>query len=311
MLPDHEELTACACVLYQAGTRLIWALGRWENELQLEHPDKFQEMVDGLGRTHSDCIKMLVAATSLHTDGKPFAKHINEIVEILREAGAEVITPWSNGKPRIQAQLRTRWKLKNPLHSIHKRATKWRGALERQIHKHRIEVARKTASPPLNANNLTFFFASSSEAKLIARQIIRALRKSKEAKKWKILFWSDRGVFTQGESTLESLENIFRKCDFGIYLLTPDDKTVIRQKRSLTARGNVIFELGMGVARHGRRRSLIVHEKIYQISDLDGITKMQYEKAKTAKTPSSTEINRIVQEIVTAVHKQCIDSDKP
>lgn len=311
MLPDNEELTACACVLHKTGTRLIEALERWDKELQLKLPDRMQEMVDGLGRTHLDCKEMLTAAMAFRTDRK-LTKPVDDMVKILGEIGGAVIERWQKASklPSKCERLQTTWRSMNPLALLHKRVAKWQTVLERCIHQHRVNTSKQQSSPPLDPNRLTFFVASSSEAKATAKKLIKTIQKASVGKKWEVLFWNDPGVFVKGESTLESLEEILRKCDFGIYLLTADDRLVTRRKQTLTPRGNVVFELGMGVARHGRRRSLIIHEKVYQISDLHGISTVPFDKPKNATTPSAAEVERIIKEIVIAVNKEAARSNK-
>jgi predicted nucleotide-binding protein len=101
--------------------------------------------------------------------------------------------------------------------------------------------------------------------------------------RWTFVFWRDPNVFRPGDATLEGLEKVIRNSDFGIYVLTPDDKLVIRHRQKITARGNVIFELGIGIGRHRRERSFIVHDDVYTISDLSGITTIPYAALPASK----------------------------
>jgi hypothetical protein len=100
------------------------------------------------------------------------------------------------------------------------------------------------------------FIGSSSEALPIAQLVEKELSKHFDAKLWK------DHLFELGEDTLNSLL-IFMQCyDFAVLVVTDDDTSVVRKKRSGTPRDNVIYELGLFTGSLGRRRTFaVVSEK--------------------------------------------------
>lgn len=86
-----------------------------------------------------------------------------------------------------------------------------------------------------------------------------------------------QGVFGLSAGTLETLTNKVRDYDFGILVLTPDDLLVKRGQPQMSARDNVLFELGLFMGALGRRRTFIVAEETVALpSDLAGITPARY-----------------------------------
>ncbi|TOD26513.1 hypothetical protein CGJ69_23785, partial [Vibrio parahaemolyticus] len=55
-----------------------------------------------------------------------------------------------------------------------------------------------------------------------------------------ITVWS-QGVFTLSQTSLDSLVTELEASDFGIFVFTPDDETVIRGESTRTIRDNVLF----------------------------------------------------------------------
>jgi len=314
---ENEHDFVCACLLSKIEERLSDALERWANELKFKNVDQvdlMDLMVKGiLAKTLADSKCLLMAAGNMKAS-KPLIQLQMEMVGLLKRLGLAVIEPWNDASTAAASGNSTRllksWGNKNPLASVQAALLRWNVKLKKCRERHAQNADHQENSKPLRGKKLTFFVASSSEAEKTARKLIKAMRLKAGSDKWKIYFWKDRGVFVKGESTLESLESIFRKCDFGIYMLTADDKLVMRKKQKLTPRGNVVFELGMGVGVHGRRRSFIVHDDVYKISDLNGISTLEYKQSKTAKTPPADAIDEIVDELVLAVNKEVARSAK-
>lgn len=98
----------------------------------------------------------------------------------------------------------------------------------------------------------SIFIGSSTEALPIAKLVEKELSKHFDAKLWK------DHLFELGEDTLNSLL-IFMQCyDFAVLVVTDDDTSVVRKKRSGTPRDNVIYELGLFTGALGRRRTFAV-----------------------------------------------------
>jgi CRP/FNR family transcriptional regulator, cyclic AMP receptor protein len=90
--------------------------------------------------------------------------------------------------------------------------------------------------------------------------------------------WTN-GVFKVSNYRIESLEKQLDDSDFAIAIAQPDDITNIRGEDRRTARGNVIFELGMFIGRLGRERTFLLEprgEEVDLPSDLEGLNTISY-----------------------------------
>lgn len=112
------------------------------------------------------------------------------------------------------------------------------------------------------------FIGSSSEGLLTAKKLKKMLKGAD------VHLWNS-DVFKASESTLTSLINESKRCDFAILLLTADDKTILRHKQSSSPRDNMVFELGLFMGEIGTDRTYLVtpQEKMHLPTDLDGITR--------------------------------------
>lgn len=89
-----------------------------------------------------------------------------------------------------------------------------------------------------------------------------------------VTLW-DQGVFHLSQGTLAALQEAADSSDFAILVLTADDVTTRRGQTYLTARDNVIFELGFFMGHLGPERTFIVYSRDNSPtlpSDLAGIT---------------------------------------
>ncbi len=147
------------------------------------------------------------------------------------------------------------------------------------------------------------FLGSSSDAKPIAQTVARVLEDVADVHPW----WSSP-VFRPTASTLQGLIDACRDFyDFGLFLLTPDDVTVSRKKKSATPRDNVWFELGLFIGGVGDERTFALDVNLKGVpvkiaSDLSGIgisrfkwgdnTDRNLENLKTAIARIKEEIQR-------------------
>jgi len=93
-----------------------------------------------------------------------------------------------------------------------------------------------------------------------------------------VQIWTD-GVFNASKTPIEDLDKMVREVDFGIVVLTPDDKLEKKEKAGFSPRDNVIFELGMLVGALGRERTFMVMPRGVEMhipSDLTGVTPITY-----------------------------------
>ena len=124
----------------------------------------------------------------------------------------------------------------------------------------------------------TLFVGSSSEGLEIARAIAHSLRDEAEVTVW------NEGVFAPGQGTLEALVNALDRFDFSTLVMTPDDLVEVRQSKVLSARDNVLFELGLFMGRLGRERTFVVCSNAPTLklpSDLAGVTVLRFEHARS------------------------------
>lgn len=119
------------------------------------------------------------------------------------------------------------------------------------------------------------FIGSSREGLPIADAIHSGLNRDAECTVW------NQGIFNLSQNTLSDLIKVLRQSDFGIFVFSPDDITLMRGNSNPVVRDNVIFELGLFIGRLGPERSFfLVPDDVRDLhlpSDLTGITPGEYE----------------------------------
>lgn len=98
------------------------------------------------------------------------------------------------------------------------------------------------------------------------------------------------GTFELGSSALDSLVNKSSTVDFAVFIFTPDDLSIIREKATATVRDNVVFELGLFIGALGKERCYIVRPRDIELhlpSDLLGINDAQYASDRPSSETSS------------------------
>ena len=123
------------------------------------------------------------------------------------------------------------------------------------------------------------FIGSSSESLSVAYAAQVNLDKDAEVTVW------TQGIFELSRSVMESLIDRLQRSDFALFVFSPDDITRIRGQEFLTARDNVVFELGLFVGRLGQDRTFVVLpsgvEGFHLPSDLAGLTYATYNPSRT------------------------------
>jgi hypothetical protein len=129
------------------------------------------------------------------------------------------------------------------------------------------------------------FVASSKEGLEIAYAVQENLEHDAEVTVW------SQGVFEPSKFTLDSLTDGLDGYDFGSFVFSPDDVTIIRNVEQTAIRDNVVLELGMFIGRLGRERCFIViprgQEDLRLPTDLLGLTPVLFEPSRTDKNLSA------------------------
>lgn len=123
------------------------------------------------------------------------------------------------------------------------------------------------------------FIGSSREGVNIADAIHANLTYEAECTVWK------DGVFQLSENTLSSLVRVLRESDFGVFVFSPDDVTLMRGDQNSVVRDNVLFELGLFIGRLGPERCyFLIPDNAAGLrlpSDLAGVTPGRYEGSRS------------------------------
>lgn len=145
------------------------------------------------------------------------------------------------------------------------------------------------------------FIASSVEGKRVADALSQELDHSVHCDSWTT-------VFPLSDATIDSLLTKFPRMDFGAFVLSADDKSTIRDKGYEVARDNVIFEAGIFMGVHGKRRTFLITPRdisgFHIPSDLLGITTSGYESDRAKSNPRgalhnvATDITDAIREVI-------------
>lgn len=123
----------------------------------------------------------------------------------------------------------------------------------------------------------SIFIASSVEGLNIAYAIQKNLIYDGEVTVW------SQGAFNPSNYVLEDLIDTVDRSDFGIFVFSPDDETIMRNETSKTIRDNVLFEMGLFMGKLGRKRVFAVRPNDISLhipTDLFGLNVMTYENAR-------------------------------
>lgn len=123
------------------------------------------------------------------------------------------------------------------------------------------------------------FIGSSREGVPIADAIHANMTYDAECTVWK------NGVFQLSGNTLSDLIRALRDADFGVFVFSPDDVSLMRGEIKSVVRDNVLFELGLFIGRLGAERCFfLIPDSASDMrlpSDLAGITPGTYESTRS------------------------------
>ena len=152
----------------------------------------------------------------------------------------------------------------------------------------KLDVVDAAINSQIRADNLcrrpTVFIGSSKEGLNIAEALQANMDEYCEATVW------SQGAFGLGEGNLEALVRLKNEFDFAILVLTPDDLSISRGKRSHSPRDNVLFELGLFIGSLGRERTFAIYDRTAPMklpSDLAGVSLITYIPHSTGNLQSA------------------------
>ena len=96
------------------------------------------------------------------------------------------------------------------------------------------------------------FIASSVENKTLAEAIQANLDHDAYCTVW------TQGAIGTGTNSIDSILENVRTNDFGVFVLAPEDMTVLRSEQYRVVRDNVLFEAGMFLGRYGKEKAFLV-----------------------------------------------------
>ena len=123
------------------------------------------------------------------------------------------------------------------------------------------------------------FIGSSIKGLDIARHAQAELEHDADAEIW------THAVFKSPYTPIENLLRLIEDYDFALFILHPEDKATIRNEDEVIVRDNVIFEMGLFLAKLGRSRVFFIapqqpdrthRDRLYLPTDLSGITPPEY-----------------------------------
>ena len=125
------------------------------------------------------------------------------------------------------------------------------------------------------------FIASSVEQIDLAYAAQEGLEHSAECTVW------SQGVFKLSRTAMASLLDVLDESDFGLFVLAPDDISIIRDTVHQAVRDNVIFELGLFAGRLGPDRCFLIvprgQEDVHLPTDLLGLAPATYDADRQDK----------------------------
>jgi predicted nucleotide-binding protein len=136
------------------------------------------------------------------------------------------------------------------------------------------------------------FIASSSEGLPVA-ETVQALLRKRLGDLGEVLIWNQE-TFEPTKTYIESIEQELDKVDFAVLVLMEDDKQLYRKTKAFVPRDNVVFELGLFIAKLGRERSFYIQPPGVKLpTDLLGIESLKFKlpERSAGKAPVSARRN--------------------
>lgn len=135
------------------------------------------------------------------------------------------------------------------------------------------------------------FIGSSVESLPIADAVNLNLDHEVEVTIWR------NGTFELSNSAIDSLTKKAGSVDFALFIFSPDDVAIIRNKKEAIVRDNVLFELGLFIGAIGKDRCFILKPR-----DID----LHFPTDLLGVTPADYEPNRSDGDLASAVNHACV-----
>jgi predicted nucleotide-binding protein len=114
----------------------------------------------------------------------------------------------------------------------------------------------------------TVFVGSSTEGKAYANAVAAVL----ESLHYNVRRWWSPKTFRLGDTFIESLISAAEEVDAAVFVATPDDHRMMRDREDVVSRDNVLFEYGLFSGKLGRSRTaLAIVGNAVRPTDLQGI----------------------------------------
>lgn len=160
------------------------------------------------------------------------------------------------------------------------------------------QILKEESAASTELTKTRIFIGSSTEALNIARKIKSGLRYDAH-----VDTWAD-GIFDEpGKAYIEVLEDILENYEYGIFVFNPDDKVFSRGKALAIPRDNVIFEYGMFLGKHSRKKAFFIVPRgvdIKIMTDVLGITCLDYDPSnpniQSAVNDACDQIRNIIEQ---------------
>lgn len=159
----------------------------------------------------------------------------------------------------------------------------------------------------INKMKPKIFIGSSVEGLNIAYSIQQNLMHDAEITVW------DQGVFELSKTTIESLIEKLNDSDFGIFVFSDDDMTIIRDTQKSTVRDNVLFEFGLFIGKLSRERVYFIipsETDLHLPTDILGITPGKYESNRSdgsmqaATGPVANQIRQMIKKMGKRIERE-------
>lgn len=248
----NEVAEICSLHEIQAGQYLIYQDG-CDNDVFLILSGSFHVVVNGRRVAQRFCGEHIGEMALIDTTARRSASAVAAEPSIVAKCPTDAFSNLANNFPqvwrRIAVELSRRLKERNAL----------------QIPPH---------------NQPVLFIGSSSEALDVTREVQNHFQHDPfVVRPWTI------GVFTPSSTPIESLVKAVSESDFGVMIVTGDDKLESRGEHSEAPRDNVIFELGLLIGTIGRGRTFMLCPKGKDIkipTDILGVAPFYYDYSDKA-----------------------------